>query len=648
MTSPAHEPGSEPVAPPTPSVEPPADRGFSGNMLRTRLVLGLLTLLAILLATGLYAIMSSSELGKGIDALLSDNYESVHAMQRVKLACARLSTAVVKKMAWDDADAKKTYLSNCKILTESLAVQESHAFTPGEILLTQKLHKQIQAYLKESPRFFALPAKQKIIPQEYFSELSPAIVAIAVTADEITDLQQASMTVKKLALKDKAEETRRVLLLAMITAIIVSLYASYRLGRGILQPIESLTASIRKVGEGHLDQEVPVLSTDELGQLAKSFNRMAAQLKIYRENTSEHILRLNRTMQTIFSSFPDPIFVIRKDGTQEIQNPAASNLAARLLAEGQRLPEVIETHILDVVKTEKDYLPDKLQDAMAIRVDGEERFYLLRVLLLRDEKEQAHGTAVVLDDVTNQRLIDDLKSNLIATVSHELKTPLTSVRMALHLLLEEDTGPLTKQQSELLEVAKDDSERLLRTLNNLLDLARMEDSQPQLNLDACAPSEIIERSIRSTVHLAVSHGLNLTSEVESFPEQVEVDRLQIDHVFTNFLTNAIKYSPPGGKILVRSKRMGIKTVRISVIDQGPGIAEEHQPLVFDKFYRVPGQSRNGAGLGLSIAREIVVSHGGKIGVISTPPRGSEFYVDLPLVGEWAPRPWPQRSSPKAV
>ncbi|HLS27085.1 MAG TPA: sensor histidine kinase, partial [Opitutales bacterium] len=198
---------------------------------------------------------------------------------------------------------------------------------------------------------------------------------------------------------------------------------------------------------------------------------------------------------------------------------------------------------------------------------------------------------------------------------------------ALHLLLEEAGGPLTKQQFELVGTAKEDSERLLRTLNNLLDLTRLEESAPELNHSICTVEELV------TAIADQQNNLNLKIEIENDLPSLFIDREKIDHVFSNFLTNARKHSNDDDPVIIRAQKLLDDQIRISIIDRGPGISNEHQERIFEKFYRVPGQASTGAGLGLSIAREIALLHRGNVGVISEPGNGCEFFIDLPAAHE---------------
>jgi signal transduction histidine kinase len=236
--------------------------------------------------------------------------------------------------------------------------------------------------------------------------------------------------------------------------------------------------------------------------------------------------------------------------------------------------------------------------------------------------------AVVLYDVTRFRLLDDAKTNLIATVSHELKTPLTSVRMVLHLLLEKTFGGLTHKQNELLQTAREDAERLLRILNDLLDLARLEEGHTELHKERAAASDLVRSSLDEMNEAASVSNLKIKTEIEPELPAVWVDRLRIKHVFTNLIANAIKHSPVSGEILLRAGQTENGDVHFGVHDQGAGVPDEYKTRIFDRFFRVPGQKKTGAGLGLSIAREIVVAHGGRIGVRNGQERGSEFYFVL--------------------
>jgi signal transduction histidine kinase len=275
-------------------------------------------------------------------------------------------------------------------------------------------------------------------------------------------------------------------------------------------------------------------------------------------------------------------------------------------------------------------LPTGVENSLCLRDDGQERFFLPRVLAIRGDSDDLLGAAVVLQDVTKFRLVDQLKSDMVSTVSHELKTPLTSVQMAVHLLLEEAVGPLSPKQVELLLAARQDSDRLLAMIDDLLDLTRIEQGRLKLDLNPVASADLVGAAVERLQAGAEDVGLALTAEVAFGLPPVLVDQERVSHVFDNLIGNALAHTSRGGQVRLSAVAEG-PVVRFAVADTGEGIAPEHVPHLFERFYRVPGrQARSGAGLGLAIAREIVAAHGGQIDVQSELGRGTTFAFTLPI------------------
>ena len=298
-----------------------------------------------------------------------------------------------------------------------------------------------------------------------------------------------------------------------------------------------------------------------------------------------------------------------------------------LQLEGQ-LPDRLQAIARKTLDSGENFLPDSFNEVISYRISGEDKFFLPRVLAMRSKEDALFGVAVVLYDVTRFRLLDATKTDLVATVSHEMKSPLTSVRMVLHILLEKTVGELTSKQDELLQAARNDTERLLRILNDLLDLARLEEGSDGLRKEPVAPSELLAGAMQEMANKFSAKGLNVNFMIEPDLPAVLVDRQRINHVFTNLISNAIKHSPANGDIILGARLVKENDVEFSVTDHGSGIPEEYHSRIFDRFFRVPGQPQSGAGLGLSIAREITVSHGGHIGVKSAPGQGCNFFVVL--------------------
>lgn len=276
-----------------------------------------------------------------------------------------------------------------------------------------------------------------------------------------------------LTIRTTTQTAMRTMVWGLIIAVVVASIACYRLARSIVEPVQAMTEASAELAEGNLVPTVPVKTNDELGRLASAFNSMADQLQAYRQSTAGKILRLHRRMEATLGSFPDPIFVLDQTGAVELQNPAARQLALNLGLD-HKLPQVLREPTHRALHRGQDFLPNEFEAAISLRVAGREKHFLPRILLMRDQNQAVFGVAVVLYDITRFRLMDDLKTNLLATVNHELKTPLTGVRLALHILLEETAGPLNPKQRDLVRTARDDSERLLFVLNELLDVSKIE------------------------------------------------------------------------------------------------------------------------------------------------------------------------------
>jgi signal transduction histidine kinase len=424
----------------------------------------------------------------------------------------------------------------------------------------------------------------------------------------------------------EAEERLMVLFLALGAALGAALVFVF--GRSLIQPLLELTRGVREVEQGRLDLQVPVRSTDEMGELAHAFNAMAERLKQNDRGFRARLLRAQRTTQLAINSFSDPVAVLGPSGQVELCNRSAEglfglkaghDLIGSSLAGLQRLvPAVLEGQAHE---------PQGYSEALRVEVDGREKFILPRLLPVQDDRGRVVGVTLVLADVTGLRKLDEMKSGLLATVSHELKNPLTSLRMGAHLLTEEASGPLTPRQDAIVRSLRDNSERLHSILQDLLDLGRL-DSGDLLHLEL-QPAELLLRGSLERVKADLTaKALTLDTEIHKDLPSVAVDPLRIGYVLSNLLDNAIKFSPRGSTLWVGARREG-PGVRFWVQDSGPGIAPEYSNRVFERFFRAPGQAAGaGQGLGLAIAKELAELHGGSL-QIEESPIGARFALYLP-------------------
>jgi NtrC-family two-component system sensor histidine kinase KinB len=599
--------------------------------MKKRILLWLCSILVLFLAVGFYAVWLFNQLGGSIEVILRENYQSVLAGQQMKESSERMDSGLSFALAGEEQRGRELFDSNVPIFQESLKKELRNITLPGEGKLAEGIKRSEERYQLLAKTFWGisdLEARRKM----YFSQLLPLFTEIKNNAQEVIRINQENMVDADHRARSLSADSTRTMVLLLGLGVVFAISLAYGLQRAILKPIQTLTTVSKELGEGKLDQVVPVQSKDELGQLADAFNKLAAKLRAYRQITTDQILQARQMTEITFSAFPDPILALSLDGKINFANSAAGKLLQKLNAE-QGLPSAIQEEVGNVLKGAPDNVPTSFESAVPVRLDDHEAFLLPKVIGMRDESGNLFGAAVVLQDVTRFRLMDEVKTNLVSTVSHELKTPLTSIRMGLHLLLEEKIGPLNTKQLELLLAAREDSERLLRMINDLLDLARLESGQTRQRLEVVSPRTLIDDALPNLRSLLEAQDSRLVVDVAPDLPEVTVDPRQISHVFSNFVSNAARFSKPGEEIVLSVKHIG-KTVRFSVLDHGPGIAKEFQPRVFERFFRIPGtEESNGVGLGLAIAKEIVASHGGNIGLRSTPGEGSEFYFDLPVISK---------------
>ncbi len=421
--------------------------------------------------------------------------------------------------------------------------------------------------------------------------------------------------------------------------------------RAVVQPIRAVTESALAISSGNLDQVIPVRSNDELGQVAQAFNLMARHLRDFRQSQLAQLLRAQQTSQATIDSFPDAVLVIDLEGQVEMANPAARRLLGVVPPQkGQtagsvwRPPEPLNGPLAGALRGQHDYLPEGFDQTILLGSNGCERALLPRILTIRDPYGTALGAAVLLQDVTRLRLLDQVKGNLVATASHELKTPLTSIRLAVYMLLEEAAGPLTPKQTEMLLDARENCERLLAMVNNLLDLARLEEGWKQLDSKPEMPDALLRAAAEAIRPRAEDKRVDVVVDVPPGLPLVAADASRIGTALRNLLDNALTYTDAGGRITLSAKAVP-EAVTFTVADTGIGIPPEYQSRIFGKFFRVPGQSRGGGtGLGLAIVQEIVAAHGGTITCESQPGAGTSFYLTLPK-SPAIPEP---RSNPLAV
>ncbi|MGA2402529.1 MAG: ATP-binding protein [Syntrophobacteraceae bacterium] len=597
--------------------------------LKTKLILASCGPLLILLVVGLISIRTITESSKALERIFRENYDSVAAGLSMQQAIERMQRGA-EAYLWESGVEKTDVDAAVLAFSRSLKFQQGNITLPGEKELTDGLTESWKTYSGELETFLQLPETGGARRDFYLTRLLPHSDAVLDAAQRIININLNNMISTDGQVRQEATETNRDVIALVLAGTILALIVVVIIGPSILRPISSLTRSVKEIQQGNLDLLVKARSGDEIGQLAEAFNEMTSSLREFRRTNRARLIRTQKATLSALNSLSDAVIICNPEGGIELSNETAQLLFA--LKAGTTIQSVENDKIGELFERARHEMrPIRLKtydSAIQVFKDGEEHFFLPESVPILDEERRLIGVTLILSDVTRLRRLDEVKSGLISTVSHELKTPLTSIRLAAHVLLNEKLGPLTPKQAELVMAAKEDSDRLYRIIENLLDISKLESGRSTVELVPVSIEQVLLNVIEEMRPSYVDRGVSLVLDLPGDIPQVLADRMRLEIVFTNLLSNGLKFTSPGGEVKI-SARMENGAVVFAVEDTGSGIPEEYLPHIFEKFFRVPGRGQpSNTGLGLAIVKEIVEAHGSRVEVTSQPGRGTRFSFTL--------------------
>ena len=595
-----------------------------------------------LVALGIFSVVAISYLGSHSQTILKDNYRSVLAAQRMKEAIERMDSAALFLVAGQTEKGIQQATKYRPIFEAELKVQESNITESGEKEFTAGLRAAWTDYQAKFDRLQAAATADES-RKLYFSELEAAFYKAKTSADEILTINQDTMVRKSDDVRRTAERMNAITVTVALAALALGVLVSTLLTRRLLQPLSALSEATRKIGEGNFEARARVHGHDELARLAQDFNAMAARLAEYRKSSLGDLLQAHLSMQAAIDSIPDPVAIFSVEGNLQNVNRAAESLLGLSSDSSSKDPlksvhasigAVIERVRSHVLSGKGAYSPRGFEDAVQLPTLLGDRYFLPRGAPVYETRGVIVGATVILQDVTRLRRFEELKNDIVATVAHEFRTPLTSLRMAVHLCTEQVAGPLTDKQAELLHAAREDCDRLQGMVDDFLDLSRIESGRVELYPLPCEVAGLVKHAVENCKAEADAKGVKLSAWHDLPRVGVLADHDRINHVFANLIVNALRHTPKDGSITLDAT-LTDNFVRFRVKDSGSGIAKEYHERIFEKFFQVAESGPKGTGLGLYIAKEIVRAHGGEIGVESEPGKGSTFWFTLPSVGKTA-------------
>lgn len=400
----------------------------------------------------------------------------------------------------------------------------------------------------------------------------------------------------------------------------------------IANPIRELTNSIKQIADKKYSERVHFESHNEFGELARSFNTMAEKLQEYNNSNLAKLMMEKKRIETLINNMHDPVIGLDENLTVIFANQEALRIIGNQEIIGRKAQELAVKN--DLVRNLIQDLTDGDGASTPIKIfaNNKEGYFEKETLHISitptgEQNKLLIGHVIVLRNVTKYKALDSAKTNFIATISHEFKTPISSIKMSLQLLENEQIGQLNTEQQNLVESIKDDANRLLKITGDLLNMTQVESGNIQLSILPSDPKEIVNYAINATKTLAEQKHVQLDVSCPEGVSKILADNEKTTWVLINLISNAIRYSYENS-IIYLTVTEDSKHIQIAVRDTGQGISPKYLDKIFDRYFRVPGTKKEGTGLGLAISKEFIEAQGGQIFVESEFGAGSTFTLIL--------------------
>ncbi|RCW49321.1 ATP-binding protein [Halanaerobium sp. ST460_2HS_T2] len=596
--------------------------------LKGKMLLGFAVMILILAGVVGWSIYNFESLSNAINDILVENYRSIKASDSMVESIERQDSALLLLLRTSEEQGQEIFRRNEKEFYTWLARAEDNITIDGEGAILEKINEKYFNFVSKFDQFYNADENQRW--EIYNQELLPLFNEIKTDIRELRELNRQAMVEAQGDANSRANQAiiYTIGLALLVTAF--SLIFAFYLTKQILRPIKELEKGIKEVAARNFQRKVEVASEDEIGVLADEFNEMISKLKEYEKINVKKLLMEKEKSEAVVNNLSSPLIVTDKDHKIVLINETAKELFS--LRE-----DVLGTHFLEVIKAEEifEYIKNpeaKEEKTFLLKKNDKKRHYRISTKQVIDEDEEYQFTVTLLEDITRLKEIDNMKSEFVSTVSHEFRTPLTSMNMGLNMVINEDTGELNEEQKELLEAAYEDVERLTELVNDLLDLSKIESGKIEMEFDKVDVNDIIEKTLNPFHKQAEEKEIELKFKQSEDNIFAYADPSKISWVISNLVGNALRYADEG-KIEVDAEIKG-RRVLVSVADNGPGIPKEYQSKIFEKFVRAGSdkEEKSGTGLGLAIAKEIITAHNGRIWVDSEEGEGSTFSFYIPRYG----------------
>lgn len=570
--------------------------------IKTKLNIGVGLLFMMILVLSVLSGWYINQLKKDTNNILKANYNTLQYSRNMLLALEEINS---DPLAFS-------------VFEKHLKQQQKNVTEPGEREATDNVAVHFEALKKDSANLGLQTSIRKDLA-------------------ELMQINMSAIEHKSTVADSTAKNAIIVISSVGMVCFIIAFILMVNLPSNIADPIKSLTESIKQIANQNYKERVHFESRSEFGDLATSFNTMAEKLQEYSESRLDKIIRGKKRIETLIDNMHDPVIGIDEDRKVLFVNDEAlkitglkkENFVGKLIQDVAVANDLVRDIIKDVIVSEKSNLE---KEPMKIYADGKESYFEkeivdINIIPTGEQQSRFIGQVIMLRNITPFKELDLAKTNFLGTVSHEFKTPISSIQMGLQLLENDQIGTLNSEQKNLVNGIRDDSNRLLKITGELLNITQVESGSIQLNMKESSISKIIEYAVDANKSSAEQKHIHFKIDVEEGLSTVLADNEKTAWVLNNLLSNAIRYSYENSNIKINVRKIEDK-VQFSVTDTGQGIAPQYLSKIFDRYFRVPGSKKEGTGLGLSISKEFIEAQGGEITVKSEYGAGSTFAFDL--------------------
>lgn len=604
----------------------------NNKTIKVQLVIFSAIILMAFTINGISVIKNFEILQDSIDNIMQYNYKSVTAIQEmIDYKDAENQVVMQYLLESKELHLEKADLNQTMFL-KKIEIAKSNITEKGEKELFLEIQQSNEKEYRLIKQITKLKDKNKAIAI-YNNEILPLYLSIVNDSRRAMQLNQESMVSKhEIAHKTAIGSIKSTIITYILLFIFIIAYTVWY-SEKISIPLKKLIDRARRISVGDYSRSIDIRGNNEIAILAREFNNISEKLSNSQMMNIKKILREKKKIEALLESIDEGIIVTDSENLISLFNATSEKIFS------QNANEIVGTHIFEALKNseilasinaameEDEY---KRESEIIIERANKKHYYLLKSTALGLlEENQNFGVLTVLQDITKLREIDKLKSYFVSTVSHEFRTPLTSILMGTSLL--EENPKFLASEREILGAIKEESQRLETLVENLLDLSKMESGAIVLELEEIKVVSFVEEVYKKFTFLANQNGINFEINIPENKElKVLADQNKLMIVFNNLISNAIKWTieseKPNIKIGYREEN---SNVIFFVEDNGTGISFENQEKVFDKFFHMNNESSNrGIGLGLSISREIIELHQGKIWIESKLNVGATFLFSL--------------------